>query len=35
VHFHKRPVDPYVVPLDDEEKTAYSRLRIAAAPVAA
>jgi hypothetical protein len=24
----KRPVDPYIVGLDDEEKTAYQRLRI-------
>ena len=24
----KRPVEPYILPLDDEEKTAYQRLRI-------
>jgi hypothetical protein len=24
----KRPVEPYVLPLDDDEKTAYQRLRI-------
>jgi succinate dehydrogenase/fumarate reductase flavoprotein subunit len=24
----KRPVEPYILPLDDEEKTAYQRLRV-------
>ena len=24
----KRPVEPYILPLDDDEKTAYQRLRI-------
>lgn len=33
--FSKRPVDPYVIELDDEEKSAYARLRIAKAPAAA
>jgi succinate dehydrogenase/fumarate reductase flavoprotein subunit len=30
-----RPIEPYIVPLDDEEKTAYQKLRIAKEPVAA
>lgn len=33
--FAKRSVDPYVIELDDEERTAYARLRIAPTPVAA
>ena len=33
--FHKRAVDPYVIELDEEEKRAYSRLRIAGQPAAA
>ena len=33
--FTKRPVAPYVIELDEEEKAAYSRLRIAGEPVAA
>jgi succinate dehydrogenase/fumarate reductase flavoprotein subunit len=28
MHSSKRPVEPYVLPLDDDEKTAYQRLRI-------
>ena len=31
----KRPVEPYVVELDDAEKTAYDRLRVVRQPVAA
>ena len=33
--FHKRPVAPYVIELDDEEKGAYSRLRVATDSIAA
>jgi hypothetical protein len=31
----KQPVEPYIVSIDDEERTAYQRLRIAPQPVAA
>jgi succinate dehydrogenase/fumarate reductase flavoprotein subunit len=31
----KRPIEPYVVELDDHEKTAYDRLRVVRQPVAA
>jgi succinate dehydrogenase/fumarate reductase flavoprotein subunit len=33
--FHKRAVEPYVIELDEQEKHAYSRLRIAGQPAAA
>jgi succinate dehydrogenase/fumarate reductase flavoprotein subunit len=33
-HF-KRPISPYLVPLDEEEKQAYNRLRIVKEAVAA
>jgi hypothetical protein len=33
--FHKRAVAPYVIELDEQEKHAYSRLRIAGQPAAA
>jgi hypothetical protein len=31
----KRPVEPFVVELDEDEKSAYQRLRVAKQPVAA
>jgi succinate dehydrogenase/fumarate reductase flavoprotein subunit len=31
----KRPVEPYIVPIDDEERTAYQRLRVATSAQAA
>ena len=30
MHSFKRPVEPYVIPLDEEQKSAYSRLRLPA-----
>jgi succinate dehydrogenase/fumarate reductase flavoprotein subunit len=30
-----RPIEPYIVPLDEDEKTAYQKLRIAKEPAAA
>jgi succinate dehydrogenase/fumarate reductase flavoprotein subunit len=31
----KKPVEPYIVPIDDQERTAYQRLRVATAARAA
>jgi hypothetical protein len=32
MRFRKRAVEPYVIELDEQEKHAYQRLRIAATP---
>jgi succinate dehydrogenase/fumarate reductase flavoprotein subunit len=35
MHSFKRPVEPYILPLDDDEKSAYQRLRVVKQPATA
>ncbi len=29
MQMRKKPIEPYIVPIDDEERSAYQRLRVA------